>query len=665
MAAQINVLHTLMRGVRLPREVIDTAQVRAHTHGGQMDDIDDVTEESSLPPQLDFFRNQQQSEHANKASAFTRKRRRTRSDGKPEETDQSPYTSDHNVYKDGVVDIDGNGQSSATRCNSGTRIHSLEERRSDIHTGDEDRLVDNLVHRLCGQEALARGLIAVGAGVLTRVQERAMGLVACGGDVKDRGNDESTRQPVDVIAVAPTGSGKTLCYAAPVCAHLMAVRKQYYAQKRVAMQLDSTEESSNALERARMQAKRKRPRSKTSTRQNQAHLDFAQEFSVQSNLSKVNDENRLHGMRAVESKKAPFCLVLAPTRELAFQVGGVFERLAAASRMKLAVTVIASKATLTGLGGANLDIVVATPQRCALALERRLVDLSAVQHVVMDEADRLLDDGFIGQVDAVLAECGSSRRLHSFSATMPPATEQILRGLCATPVKIVVDGGAYGGSAAVSNISRTIYQRFIFVGGKGEQGKVMAVRGMLKEGLQPPVLVFVQSKERAAELFRELIYDGVHVDAIHADRSGAARSSAIVRFRAGRLPILIATDILARGLDFRAVSTVVNYDMPSSAEAYVHRIGRTGRNGRCGRAVTLFTEEDAELLRAIANVARASGAEVPDWMLAQKRLRRDKALALEKKPPKRKHIGGSSFATLPRKHVRAKNPGFSKKSLDA
>lgn len=409
---------------------------------------------------------------------------------------------------------------------------------------------------------------------------------------------KSAAPGADVIAVAPTGSGKTLCYAAPVLASIAAARGSAKASK-----------------------SKKRKRNQPSS---------------------------------------PSCLVLVPTRELATQVGGVFSRLVHAARMSVAVVVLASKSGLTGLGGASVDVVVATPQRASVALDRGLLNLSAsLKHVVLDEADRLLDDGFVSQVDTVLASCDAAnpaRRVHCFSATLPPAVETLVQSLTRNPVKVVVGGGSYGGSAAVSEAARLVKQQFLFAGGKGEQGKVTAVRGMLREGLAAPILLFVQSKERATDLFRELIYDGIDVDAIHADRSGAARSSAIARFRAGRLPVLIATDVLARGLDFKAVATVINYDLPASAAAYIHRIGRTGRAGRSGVAVTLFTEEDAPLLRAVAHVARASGADVPDWMLAQRKARPDEAARMETRPLRRKRVGGSGHAILPRRHRKALVP---------
>lgn len=658
MAEQTSALRKLLRGVRLPRDIVNASRHGSQSPGETANGLeDDGDEQNYLPPQLDFFR--QQSQHVGKESGNhgSNSRKRPRA-----QIELESFANDKLGHESEINRANSNSQTRSVVADIG----SLSRMQ---HLADDERsMAVKLAERLCGQMAIARGLIALGAGVLTQVQERAMGLVACGrsvtGDAQSDDETVSLQPSNDIIAVAPTGSGKTLCYAAPICAHLMALRNEKPLKEKEKC-LVAGQNSSDVLARARTKARR--ARSKLKSKQPKVILtDNHARTGLDEHVDNVSVSlvQLSPTLRSVDSRKVPFCLVLTPTRELAVQVGGVFERLAAASRMKLAVSVIASKSALTGLGEANLDVVVATPQRCVLALDRRLIDLSALQHVVLDEADRLLDDGFIAQVDAVLAECGSQRRLHSFSATMPPATEQIIRGLCESPKKIVVGGGSYGGSAAVADIARTIKQKFMFVGGKGEQGKVLAVRGMLKDGLQPPVLLFVQTKERAAELFRELIYDGVNIDAIHADRSGAARSSAIARFRAGRVPILIATDILARGLDFRAVSTVINYDMPSSAEAYVHRIGRTGRNGRPGCAITLFTEEDSELLRAIANVARAGGAEIPEWMLAQKRLRRDRALALEKNPPRRQQIGGSSHATLRRRGTKAINPGFSKKRSD-
>lgn len=341
----------------------------------------------------------------------------------------------------------------------------------------------------------------------------------------------------------------------------------------------------------------------------------------------------------------------------------MFTRLSDLARAAVRLKIVSSKATAAALRAAEgyVDVVIATPLRLAAAIDGGGLSVGSVAHVVLDEADELLDERFFGQVDGVLAMAGREReggcRVHLFSATLPPSVDELARRLLKHVKKVVVEGGVYGGSAAVETVGERVEQRFLFVGGRGEQGKVLAVRGLLKEGVKPPVLVFVQTQERAAELFRELVYDGVCVDAIHAGRSQAARMSAVQRFREGKVWMLIATDVLARGLDFLGVNCVVNYDVPASATAYVHRIGRTGRNGREGMAVTLFTEEDAKLLGAVLRVAKASGADVPEWALGLKGVRKDEVRRLERRPPMRRKVGGPNLARLPKRHRKVNSDG--------
>lgn len=352
--------------------------------------------------------------------------------------------------------------------------------------------------------------------------------------------------------------------------------------------------------------------------------------------------------------KKPRALVIAPTRELSEQIARVATRLIDLGKLNIRYNALISKAATAALKAASgkVHLIVATPLRLQYALDQGAVDLSRVKHIILDEADELLTDNFVSQIDTLLAACDKPR-VHMFSATLPPRIDQLAAGLLRDMHKVVVDGGAFGGSAAVNDLHKSIEQKFVFVGGRGEQGKVLAVRSMFKNGMRPPVLVFVQSKERAAELFRELVYDGVRVDAIHADRTAAARASAVARFRAGEIWVLIATDVLGRGLDFLAVSTVINYDMPSSGAAYVHRIGRTGRNGRHGCAITLFTEEDEKLVGGVVKVAKASGADIPDWLMKiAGRIRNDEIRRIETRPPTRKRVGGPNRSSLKRSRKR-------------
>ena len=242
---------------------------------------------------------------------------------------------------------------------------------------------------------------------------------------------------------------------------------------------------------------------------------------------------------------------------------------------------------------------------------------------------------FLNQVDEILAECGtahshstttSKKKKNSkknekeskftlqralFSATIGPFVKELAASFLNNPIELSV-GVANAGASSID-------QRLVFVG--REDGKLIAIRQLIQQGeLKPPVLLFLQNKERAKELFRELVYEGINVDVIHGDRSQQQREDVIRKFRLGETWVLICTDLMARGIDFKGVKMVINYDLPQSGVAYIHRIGRTGRAGRAGEAVTLFTENDIPKMRSIANVMKLSGCKVPDWLLAVKQV---------------------------------------------
>ena len=213
-----------------------------------------------------------------------------------------------------------------------------------------------------------------------------------------------------------------------------------------------------------------------------------------------------------------------------------------------------------------------------------------------------------------------------FSATITPFVTEIAAGFLRDPIRI-------GQCNAAAD---TIDQKLLFVG--TEEGKLLAVRQLFQEGLKPPALIFLQNKERAKELFKELIYDGVNVDVMHAERTQAQREETITKFRSGEIWVLICTDLMARGIDFKGVNMVINYDLPTSAVSYIHRIGRTGRAGNRGTAVTFFTEADMPNVRSIANVVRLSGCDVPNWMLKIKQLSTKKKREIKMRAPDRRAI---------------------------
>lgn len=315
-------------------------------------------------------------------------------------------------------------------------------------------------------------------------------------------------------------------------------------------------------------------------------------------------EPRRVGFRAV---------VVSPTRELAQQTYRECVRLSAGSGFKVHVLTKA-KASANSFGpqsSQRFDILVTTPNRLVhmLAQQPPAIQLHNVEWLVLDESDKLFEDGTLGfrdQVAQIYSACDNPNVKHAlFSATLGSGVEEFCHAHLDTPVRIII--------GLPNSATDTIKQELLFVG--QESGKLLAIRDIIRKGFSPPVLVFVQSIERAKELFHELIYDGLNVEVMHSERTQAQRDNIIKCFRSGKIWILICTNLMGRGIDFKGVNLVLNYDFPQTAISYIHRIGRTGRAGRQGRAVTFFTEDDAVSLRSIANVMQSSGCEVPEWML--------------------------------------------------
>ena len=310
-------------------------------------------------------------------------------------------------------------------------------------------------------------------------------------------------------------------------------------------------------------------------------------------------------------------LLLAPTKELASQSARILRLLSrGVSGLK---SCLLSKAT-AGNDFSKVDVVVATPMRLKILLQDDKINLSKVLYLVLDEADKLFEMGFVEQIDAVVAACDNKKITRAlFSATLPEKVEELARSVMPRPIRLTV--------GERNSASSTIAQRMVFCG--HEAGKLMALRQIIRDGIKPPVIIFTQSKDRAKVLAKELTGDGLHIGLIHAEMSDTKREEQVDRFRMGETWVLIATDLLARGMDFVGVSTVINFDFPGSPTSYIHRIGRSGRAGRPGAAITFFTEEDAQRgdLRPIANVMKNSGCDVPEWMLAhtgEKGMRRRK-----------------------------------------
>ena len=282
-------------------------------------------------------------------------------------------------------------------------------------------------------------------------------------------------------------------------------------------------------------------------------------------------------------------LILTPTRELALQIDESFA--AYGRHMRLAHCVI--------FGGVNqnpqvarlkkgVDILTATPGRLNDLIGQGCIDLKNVEIFVLDEADRMLDMGFVHDVKRVLACLPGQKQTLLFSATMPREIEELTDGLLHGPEKVMVAPPA----TTVERIEQSVY--FVDKGNK---------RHLLAQLLQKPevtsALVFTRTKHGADRVVRELARAGIGAMAIHGNKSQNARQDALGRFKDGRIRVLVATDIAARGIDVSGLSHVFNYDLPNIPETYVHRIGRTGRAGHAGVAVSFCDFEEKEYLADI------------------------------------------------------------------
>nr|XP_003230551.2 PREDICTED: probable ATP-dependent RNA helicase DDX52 [Anolis carolinensis] len=329
-------------------------------------------------------------------------------------------------------------------------------------------------------------------------------------------------------------------------------------------------------------------------------------------------------------------LILAPTRELASQTHRELLKLSEGTGFRIHMIHKAAEAAkkFGPKSSQKFDVLVTTPNRLIYLLKQDppAIDLSRVEWLVVDESDKLFEEGKTGfrdQLATLFSACSSPLAKRAlFSATFAHDVEQWCRLNLDSVVSVSI--GARNAAA------ETVDQELLFVG--SETGKLLAMRDFVKKGFAPPVLVFVQSIERAKELFRELIYEGINADVIHADRTQQQRDSVVHGFRAGKIWVLICTALLARGMDFKGVNVVINYDFPSSAVEYIHRIGRTGRAGHAGKAITFFTEDDKPLLRSIASVIQRAGCPVPDYIQHFRKLQSKQKKRLIKKPLEREHI---------------------------
>ncbi|MBQ8935258.1 MAG: DEAD/DEAH box helicase, partial [Oscillospiraceae bacterium] len=282
-------------------------------------------------------------------------------------------------------------------------------------------------------------------------------------------------------------------------------------------------------------------------------------------------------------------LVLTPTRELALQNQECF--VAYGAYLPLRSTVI-----FGGVGQnpqvealqKGTDILVATPGRLADLYQQGYIDLTQLEIFVLDEADRMLDMGFIHDVKKILQWLPEKKQTLFFSATMPNEVQKLVNQLLHDPVRIAVDPV----NSTVDAIDQNLYRT-----DKGK--KIKLLTWLLRERDYPSVLVFTRTKHGANRVARDLEKAGITAAAIHGNKSQTARQAALADFKSGKLRVLVATDIAARGLDIEGLACVVNYNLPDVPETYVHRIGRTGRAGQAGIALSFCDVSELEDLAAI------------------------------------------------------------------
>ncbi|MEI8037950.1 MAG: DEAD/DEAH box helicase [Verrucomicrobiota bacterium] len=297
-------------------------------------------------------------------------------------------------------------------------------------------------------------------------------------------------------------------------------------------------------------------------------------------------------------------LVLAPTRELAGQVGKSFSTYGEYVRFRQTLVYggVGQVPQVNAMRG-GVDVLVATPGRLLDLIDQRCIDLSQVEFFVLDEVDRMLDMGFLRDVKRIVAMLPARRQSLFFSATLAPNIVELAHTILREPAHVSI--------APETTTAEKIDQQVCFLSREDKRPLLeQLLRGQAAAKDQKLTIVFSRTKHGANKLAKSLCAAGFGADAIHGNKSQAQREKALDRFKKGLTPVLVATDVAARGVDVRAIGLVVNYDLPNEPEAYVHRIGRTARAGAEGRAVSFCSEEELEYLREIEKIIRMS---IPRW----------------------------------------------------
>ena len=336
-------------------------------------------------------------------------------------------------------------------------------------------------------------------------------------------------------------------------------------------------------------------------------------------------------------------LVLVPTRELAIQVTAALKEGAEALGLRI----------VTLCGGVPQErqqaelalgpqLLVATPGRLRDLLTQQLLGLDGLQLLVLDEADRLLEMGFAPDIKALLGFIPADRQTLLFSATLPAELDELATGLLTEPTRIEAN--------PLNSLVNEIEERLYLV---NKSSKVPALISLLKEQAWPQVLVFISARDDADGVARKLARAGIPVAALHGEKEQAVRDQALDDFKAGKVRVLVATDLMARGIHVEALPLVINLDLPASAPVYVHRIGRTARAGCEGLAISLVCHGEAEILAAIRTL---TGRDLPLVELGDFPVTDLSASGERKRPPRDKQANRRTQAKRSIKQFKGKPP---------
>ena len=299
--------------------------------------------------------------------------------------------------------------------------------------------------------------------------------------------------------------------------------------------------------------------------------------------------SKMYGTQQTGKFRKVKMLVLSPTRELAQQIGEVIKPFASATNIK----------TCTIVGGVPIfkqfkdlrkgsDIIIGTPGRVEDHISQKSIDLSNAKYTVLDEADQMLDIGFLPAVRRILSITPKTRQTLLFSATMPQEIKRLVEKFMVSPVEVTV--------SAVAKPVEKINQKIIML---NNSQKIDALKEIVQSRAGARLLIFTKTKHGAEKVVKSLSKDGLSVASIHGNKSQNQRQKSLINFKNGNCPLLVATDIAARGIDVPGVEAVINYDLPEVPESYVHRIGRTARAGMTGDAISFCSELEIKKLRAI------------------------------------------------------------------